>query len=135
VSFSSIQVIIIIIIISGATAQIWVSASSRIFLRPSWIRSESDKSLPFRTLSKSKNVKLFRYHHTGAKGQRSYSSYSLFTLVLVGQRHSPVAFSPGERPPVPVGQEAGWASRAGLDTGYRKNSLPLPKIEHRSSSL
>jgi hypothetical protein len=27
-----------------------------------------------------------------------------------GQRHAPAALYPGERTPVPIGQEAGWAT-------------------------
>jgi hypothetical protein len=27
-----------------------------------------------------------------------------------GQRHAPAALYPGKGPPVPIGQEAGWAS-------------------------
>jgi hypothetical protein len=39
----------------------------------------------------------------------------------------------GNDPPVPTGQEAGWAPRAGLDTEVRGKILsPLPGIEPRS---
>jgi hypothetical protein len=51
-----------------------------------------------------------------------------------GQRHAPAALlPPGKGPPVPIVQEAGWASEPGLDTEARgKNPLPLPGIEPRS---
>jgi hypothetical protein len=29
---------------------------------------------------------------------------------VIGQRHAPAALCPGERTPVPIGQEAGWPS-------------------------
>jgi hypothetical protein len=44
-----------------------------------------------------------------------YSSYSFLTSALdgmSGQRHDPAAlYHQGEGPPVPIGQEAGWASQ------------------------
>jgi hypothetical protein len=45
-----------------------------------------------------------------------------------GQRHAPAALIP----PVPIGQEAGWAPEPVWTQGYRKNPLPLPEIEPRS---
>jgi hypothetical protein len=51
--------------------------------------------------------------HGGAWGERRYSSYSFTTSALdgvSGQRHAPAALlPPGKGPPVPTGQEAGWA--------------------------
>jgi hypothetical protein len=52
-------------------------------------------------------VKLSRYRHAGAKGERSYSSYLFFTSALDESDWSAL---PRERAPVPIGQEAGWAS-------------------------
>jgi hypothetical protein len=47
-----------------------------------------------------------------------------------GQRHAPATLlPPGRGPPVPIVQEAGWASG---HRGYRKNPLPPPGIEPRS---
>jgi hypothetical protein len=50
--------------------------------------------------------------HGGAWGER-YSSYSFSTSALdgvSGQRHDPAALlPPGKGPPVPIGQEVGWA--------------------------
>jgi hypothetical protein len=43
----------------------------------------------------------------GAWRERRYSSYSFLTLVSVRPRPR---FAPGKEPPVPVVQEAGWAS-------------------------
>jgi hypothetical protein len=52
--------------------------------------------------------------HGGAWGERRCSSYSFSTSALdgvSGQRHAPAALlPPGKGPPVPVVQEAGWAS-------------------------
>jgi hypothetical protein len=43
------------------------------------------------------------------------------------------ALPPGKGPPVPIAQEAGWASRADLDTESRgKIVLPMPGIEPQS---
>jgi hypothetical protein len=63
---------------------------------------------PALKLGKSKAVP----RHGGAWGGEEYSSYSLLTSALdgvSGQRHAPAALCPGKRPPVPIGQEAGWA--------------------------
>jgi hypothetical protein len=51
--------------------------------------------------------------HGGAWEERRYSSYSILTSTLdgvSGQRHAPAALCPGIGPPVPIVQEAGWAS-------------------------
>jgi hypothetical protein len=47
-------------------------------------------------------------------GDRRYSSYAFSTSALDGgewsERHAPAALlPPGKGPPVPIGQEAGWA--------------------------
>jgi hypothetical protein len=62
--------------------------------------------------NKVKHVKLSRYRHVGAKVERSYSSYSFLSSVLDGdgQRHAPAELYHPERIPVPILQEAGWAS-------------------------
>jgi hypothetical protein len=57
--------------------------------------------------------KLSCYHHAGAKGEMRYSSYSFLTTTLdgmSGQRHVPAALYPRKRTPVPIEQEAEWAS-------------------------
>jgi hypothetical protein len=36
-------------------------------------------------------------------------------LEVSGQLHAPAALPPGKEPPVPIGQEVGWTSGAGLD--------------------
>jgi hypothetical protein len=51
-------------------------------------------------------VKLFRYRHVGAKGDRKYSSYSFLISALDGvssQRHASAALYPQERTAVPFG--------------------------------
>jgi hypothetical protein len=49
----------------------------------------------------------------GAWSKRIYSSYSFLTSVLDGDEWSASrlghALAPGKEPPVPTGQEAGWA--------------------------
>jgi hypothetical protein len=51
-------------------------------------------------------LNMFRYHHAGVKGERSYSSYLFLTWALdgaSGQRHVTAALYPRERTPVPTG--------------------------------
>jgi hypothetical protein len=52
--------------------------------------------------------------HGGAWGERMYSSYSFTTSALDGDEWSASrpgrALPPGKGPPVPIGEEAGWAS-------------------------
>jgi hypothetical protein len=54
------------------------------------------------------------YWHAGDKGDRRYSSYSFLTLALDGSQWPASrlgrALLPGKGPPVPIVQEAGWAS-------------------------
>jgi hypothetical protein len=61
----------------------------------------------------SKSVKLPRYRHAGAKGEKQYTSYSLLTSALDGSErsasHPSRALPPEKGPPVPIVQEAGWA--------------------------
>jgi hypothetical protein len=51
--------------------------------------------------------------HEGAWGERRYSSYSFSTSALDADEWSASctgrALAPGKGPPVPTGQEAGWA--------------------------
>jgi hypothetical protein len=64
--------------------------------------------------------------HGGAYGGRIYSSYSFLTSALDGGERSASrpshALAPGKGPPVPIVQEAGWAS-ACLDTEVRGRIL------------
>jgi hypothetical protein len=57
----------------------------------------------------------YRYCHAGDKGGRKYSSYSLLTSALDGSEWSASypgrALFPGKDPPLPIVQEAGWASK------------------------
>jgi hypothetical protein len=56
---------------------------------------------------------LFLYRHAGAKGERRYSSYSLTLALDRGEwsaSRSGRAFPSGKRPPVPIRQDAVWAS-------------------------
>jgi hypothetical protein len=59
-------------------------------------------------------MKLSLYGHAGKKGERRYSSYSFLTSALNGGEWSVSlpgrALAPGKGPPVPIVQEAGWAS-------------------------
>jgi hypothetical protein len=61
-----------------------------------------------------KKIKLPRTSHAGAKGERTYSSYSFLTSALDGVKWSasrPSRALPLEKgPPVPNGEEVGWAS-------------------------
>jgi hypothetical protein len=51
--------------------------------------------------------------HEGAWGERRYSSYLFLTSALDGGEwsasRSSRALPPGKGPPIPIGQEAGWA--------------------------
>jgi hypothetical protein len=56
-----------------------------------------------------KKANLFRTRDAGAKGERMYNSYSFLISALDGGEWS--ASRPGRAlPPVPIVQEAGWAS-------------------------
>jgi len=64
-------------------------------------------------LIKTDIAKLSCYRHAGAKGERMYTSYSFFISALDGGEWSASrsgSTSTGKRPPVPIVQEAGWAS-------------------------
>jgi hypothetical protein len=67
-----------------------------------------------------------------------YSSYSCTTLALDGGDCLALrpgrALSPGKGPPVPTGQEAGWASEPVWIQRLEKKSLHLPGIKPRSPS-
>jgi hypothetical protein len=75
--------------------------------------------------------------HEVAWVERRYSSYSFSTSALDGGEWSaslpgrPLA--PGKGPPVPVGQEAGWAPELVWTQRLEEKSFsPLPGIEHPS---
>jgi hypothetical protein len=54
-------------------------------------------------------------------------------MEVSGQRHAPAALlPPGKGPPVPIGEEAGWASEPVWTQRLQENPLPLPGIEPRS---
>jgi hypothetical protein len=62
-------------------------------------------------------------------GERRYSFYSFLTSALdwgewLASRPG-LALPPGKGPPVPIGQEAGWSLRAGLDAEARGKILCL----------
>jgi hypothetical protein len=61
-----------------------------------------------------KKVNLSRYVYAGDKGERKYKSYSFLTSPVDGGNWSASrpgrALPPGKAPPVPIVQEAGWAS-------------------------
>jgi hypothetical protein len=70
---------------------------------------------------RNNKAKAVLLHATKAIGGEEYSSYSFSTSALDGGEWSASlpgrALAPGKGPPVPIVQEAGWAPRAGLDTG------------------
>jgi hypothetical protein len=74
-----------------------------------------------------------------AQGKRRYSSYSFMTSALDGGEWSASrsgrALPPGKGPPVPIGQEAGWAPEPVWTQRLDKNPLPLPEIEPPSPCL
>jgi hypothetical protein len=78
-------------------------------------------------------VKLSHYHHAGDKGERKYSYYTFFTSALDGGEWA--ASAPATlytRYPLNgrLGGPQSWSGHR----GNRKNPLPLPGIEPRSSS-
>jgi hypothetical protein len=64
-------------------------------------------------IQECKKVKLSRYTPWRRLGERRYSSYLFLTSALDGGEWSASrpgrALPPGKEPPVPIGQEAGWA--------------------------
>jgi hypothetical protein len=73
-------------------------------------------------------VKLSRYLHAGAEGERLYSCYSFFTSALdgvSGQRYAPAALYPQQRTPGTLGIRGLVGLRAGLDTEARRKVLCL----------
>jgi hypothetical protein len=85
-------------------------------------------------LLRTTKAKQSRYTPWWRMEERKYSSYSFLTSALggvSGQRHAQAALCPGERTPI-THCTGGWVGlRAGLNTGSRKNPLPLPGIEPR----
>jgi hypothetical protein len=69
-------------------------------------------------------------------GERMYSSYSFATSALDGGEwsasHPGRALPPEKGPPVPIVQEAGWASEPVWTQRLEEKSLPLPGIEPHS---
>jgi hypothetical protein len=68
--------------------------------------------------------------HGGSWGERKYSSYSFLTSALNGGEWSASrpgrALPPGKGPPVPIGQEAGWAPEPVWTQGLEeKSSAPV----------
>jgi len=55
-------------------------------------------------------------------------------MKVSGQLQAPALLLPGEQPPVPTEQEAGWAPEPALTFGKEKNLFPMPAIEPRSSN-
>jgi hypothetical protein len=85
-------------------------------------------SLNYIRYRSSKKVKLSRYHHTDAKGERRYSFYSILTSAIdgkSGQPHAPATLYPGERT-TGTHWTGGWVGpRAGLDKVGRGKILCL----------
>jgi hypothetical protein len=81
-------------------------------------------------------IKQFHYAPWRLLGEQRYSSFSFLTLALDGGERStsrPLPrFTPGGRTPGTHWIGVWVDPRAGLDTGYSKNPLPLPGIEPRS---
>jgi hypothetical protein len=71
----------------------------------------------------------------GVWGERRYSSYSFSTSALDGGEwsasHPSRALPPGKGLPVPIVQEAGWASRAGLDKNWTKITQYIIKYKQK----
>jgi hypothetical protein len=75
-------------------------------------------------------------HAKEALGGRGYRSCSFSTSAIDGGEWSASrpgrALAPGKGPPVPIVQEAGWASEAVWTQARGKILSPLPGIEPRS---
>jgi hypothetical protein len=73
------------------------------------------------------------------RGESKYSSYSFLTSTPDGvscQRYAPIALYPrGKDPRYPLDKRLRGLQSWSGHKGYRKNSLSLPGIETRSSSL
>jgi hypothetical protein len=84
-------------------------------------------------------IKAVPLRHESANGDRRHSSYSFLTSAPVGvngQHHAPATFYPRERTPrysldKRLAGPQSWCGHRGL----RKNPLPLPGMEPRSSRL
>jgi hypothetical protein len=70
-----------------------------------------------------------------AQGERMYSSYSFTTSALDGGERSASrpgrVLPPGKDPPVPIGQEVGWAPEPVWTQRLGEKSFALPGIEPR----
>jgi hypothetical protein len=76
-------------------------------------------------------VKLSCYCHEGAKREKQYSFYSFLISLLDAVEWSascPSRILPQEGPPVPIGEEAGWASKLVLDTEARGKIICLCQV-------
>jgi hypothetical protein len=73
------------------------------------------------------------------RGEKGYSSYSFLISALdgvSGQHHAPAALYPrGKDPLYPQDRRLGGPQSWSGHRGWRKNPLPLPRIEPRSSNL
>jgi hypothetical protein len=83
-------------------------------------------------LKKAKQSHYTPWWHLG--GERRYSSYSFLTSALDGGEWSASrpghALHPGKGPPVPTGQEAGWASEpVWTQTLQEKSNLDRPVVQ------
>jgi hypothetical protein len=89
------------------------------------------------TFKTCKKVKAKQSHNATmeAQGERRYSSYSFSTSALYGGEWSASclvhALPPGKGPPVPIVQEAGWASEPVSTEVRGKILLPVTGIEPR----
>jgi hypothetical protein len=69
----------------------------------------------------------------GRGGIATTHSQPRHQMGVSGQRHAPAALlPPGNGPPVPIVQEAGWASEPVWTQGLEEKSFPPPGIEPRS---
>jgi hypothetical protein len=85
------------------------------------------------------NVKQSHYTQLKCRRERRYSSYSFITSALDGGEWSASrpgrALTPGKGPPVPIGQEAGWAPEPVWTQRLEAKSFVPSGIEPRSPGL
>jgi hypothetical protein len=103
-----------------------------------YMYGENGADICWKTALVARRVKQSRYTPWRCLGERRYSSYSFTTSTLYGGEWSASrpgrALPPGKGPPVPIGQETGWAPEPVWTQRIEENPLPLPGIEPRSSS-